>query len=274
MRADTLPGFLGLVAFLVLSACSTPAKRLDRQARELGLQAGILDGRRFRHKLYRKGDACRQGRLHVYLEGDGLAWLPGNRVALDPTPPKSCLLPLMARDSSPAVYLGRPCYHGFADAPNCRPALWTRARYGQVVTGSMVEALGKLMAGRRCRAVLIGFSGGGALAMLIASRIPERIAGIVTLAGNLNVDDWTRRHGYSALDESEDPARRPPLPPSLFQIHVAGGKDDNISYRVTAREVARNPGARFLLVPRLAHECPGPQIWQGILTGIAILEQK
>ncbi len=268
-----LPGWMMIFGFLMLTACSTPAKRLDQQARKLGLQVGVIQGQRFKHKIYLKNNPCTDDKIHVYLEGDGLAWLPGNKISLEPTPPRSCLFLLMAQDPSPAVYLGRPCYHGFANDVPCHPKLWTQARYGELVVESMVEALLGLMSGRRCKAVLIGFSGGGALAMLMASRIPERIGGIVTLAGNLNVADWIRRHGYTPLYESGDPAQLPPLPPSLFQIHVAGGKDDNIPPTVIAREVEHNPGARFLLVPQLAHDCPDEDVWNGILTGIAILQK-
>ncbi len=265
---------LMLAGLLMLTACAAPATRLDHQAQSLGMQAGIVEGDRFKHRTYSQQEPCAGGRLHVYLEGDGLAWLPGNRVSLDPTPPHSCLMPLMAMDTASAVYLGRPCYHGFANERGCHPSLWTQGRYGEQIIQSMVKALLGIMPERKCQAVLIGYSGGGAMAMLIASRMSERIRGVVTLAGNLNVEDWTTRHGYAALDQSKDPAHLPPLPPSLFQIHVAGGKDDNIPATVIATEAARQKGARYLLVPQLAHDCPEPKLWNGILTGITLLEKN
>ncbi len=247
---------------------------LDHQAAHLGLESGWIGGTRFQHRLFRKGTPCVEGKVHVYLEGDGRAWLPGNRIAADPTPRASCLLPLMAMDPVPGIYLGRPCYHGTARTEPCHPRLWTRARYGETVVESMARALEKLTGTGSCRAVLIGFSGGGTLAMLLAARTPTRTAGVVTLAGNLDTDAWTHWHRYSPLDQSLNPARLPPLPAGIFQLHIAGGRDDNIPLVSITHEVARQPGARLLVLPGMAHTCPDESVWQGILTGIAILEQS
>ncbi len=262
-----------LTLCLALPGCA-PHLRLDRQARQLGLEVGRVSGTGFQHRIYRKGALCTRGRVHVYLEGDGNAWLTDHVIAPDPTPPHSCLLPLMAMDPAPGIYLGRPCYHGLAQTRPCHPDLWTRARYSQTVVDSMATALEKLMGDRSCRAVLIGFSGGGALAMLLTARMPEQVAGVVTLAGNLDVDAWTRRHRYSPLDRSLDPARLPPLPGHIFQIHVSGGRDDNIPLVSIAHEVARQPGARLLVLPGMAHTCPEGPVWRAILAGIEMLEQQ
>ncbi len=263
---------VSLALCLSLLGCA-PHLRLDRQAAHLELRLDRITGTQFQHRIYRKGSACAEGRVHVYLEGDGLAWLPGGRIAADPTPPSSCLLPLMAMDPAPSVYLGRPCYHGLARTGPCHPMLWTQARYGETVLESMAAALGKLTDHSACRAVLIGFSGGGTLAMLLAARMPERIAGVVTLAGNLDIEAWTRKHGYTPLDRSLNPAHLPPLPAAIFQIHVAGDRDDNIPLVSIAHEAARQRGARLLVLPGMAHACPDEAVWRGILTGIGNLEQ-
>jgi pimeloyl-ACP methyl ester carboxylesterase len=264
------PIFMGIVC-LSLSACLVPLS-IDQQADALGLRKFRLLGQGFEHLVYAKGQPCATGKLHVYLEGDGLAWLPGKRIALDPTPSHSCLLPLMALDPNPSVYLGRPCYHGLAQAPGCHPELWTQARYGEAIVASMVQALLHLTQGKGCRPVLIGYSGGGALAMLMAARLTQVVSGVVTLAGNLDLAAWTTLHSYTPLDGSLDPAKLPPLPETIFQIHLAGESDDNIPAFLIRKEASRQPGARFFMLPRHAHACPPKNLWPGILAAISGLE--
>ncbi|MBN2701697.1 MAG: alpha/beta hydrolase [Methylothermaceae bacterium] len=266
--------FLMSVLCCLLSGCLAPAKLLDRQAQSLGLTQFRLRGEHFEHIAYANDRrACTGGGLHVYLEGDGIAWLTKNRVSPDPTPDHSCLLPLMAKDPAPAVYLGRPCYHGLAHAAGCRPRLWTQARYGEAVVASMTAALRRIVGDKPCRPVLIGYSGGGTLAMLMAARSPA-VGGVVTLAGNLNVAEWSERHGYSPLEASYDPARQSPLSKNIFQIHIAGERDDNIPLTLIRKEAGRQPNARLIVLPELNHRCPGDDIWPGILVSLTVLEKN
>ncbi|MCX8049473.1 MAG: alpha/beta hydrolase [Methylohalobius sp.] len=272
LRLDMI-ALLG-VACLGLTGCLTAPARLDRQAAALGLSQFFIAGRGFTHVVYAKGEPCANGRLHVYLEGDGMAWLPGNRIAFDPTPSHSCLLPLMALDPEPSVYLGRPCYHGLAQEPGCRPELWTQARYGETVVASMTAALRRLLRGKPCRPVLIGYSGGGTLAWLIASRLPQTVKGVITLAGNLDVASWTRLHGYTPLTASLDPAQLPPLPSSIFQIHIAGERDDNIPATLIEQQTHRQLNALFLKLPGQSHTCPRKDLWPRILAAIEQVAKK
>lgn len=247
---------------------------IDHQANALGFTKSVLVGQDFEHIVYAKGKPCTNGRLHVYLEGDGSAWLPGNRIAPDPTPRHSCLLPLMALDPGPALYLGRPCYHGLSQAAGCHPLLWTQKRYSEAVLVSMLTALERIVGGKPCQSVLIGYSGGGTLAMLMAARSLQKTSGVVTLAGNLDVAAWTKLHDYSPLEGSLDPAGSAPLPKTIFQIHIAGERDDNIPPALIQKEASRQPDARFLLLPKQSHTCPGKDLWPGILAAITALEKN
>ena len=77
--------------------------------------------------------------LHVYLDGDGTPML-GSYPAADPTPRDPLVLDLMALDSTPSIYVGRPCYHGLSGAP-CSPSLWTSGRYSEPVVASMAAGI-------------------------------------------------------------------------------------------------------------------------------------
>ena len=62
--------------------------------------------------------------------------------------------------------------------------------------------------------VLIGYSGGGTLAWLMASRIPETTR-VVTIAANLDIDEWTRIHGDSPLSGSQRRRLRHSMAPKI-----------------------------------------------------------
>src|SRR3972149_2178107 len=93
------------------------------------------------------------------------------RSATDPTPTQAVALRLMHLDSAPSVLVGRPCYHELKRSAECTPGLWTHARYSSTVVASMLAVIEVLARGSNSTGVvLIGYSGGGALAMLIAER--------------------------------------------------------------------------------------------------------
>ncbi len=71
--------------------------------------------------------------------------------------------------------------------------------------------------------VLVGYSGGGALALLIADRAPA-VRAVVTLAANLDLDAWTAHHRYQPLTESLDPLNTRAMP-SGCEIHIAAARD-------------------------------------------------
>jgi hypothetical protein len=130
-----------LVAALV--ACSSPAERINKEAAGYGFISQVIEGRGYKHQVYH---AHQQGykqeaTLHVYLEGDGMPWVNHQWVASDPTSREPLMLRLMAIDTAPSLYLGRPCYHGYSSTPPCTPGLWTDARYSENVIAGMAQVL-------------------------------------------------------------------------------------------------------------------------------------
>jgi pimeloyl-ACP methyl ester carboxylesterase len=253
---------LALVPLAAAVACVSPAAELARRAHALGLEARTVHGTSFDHAVFRRaGPGARA--LHVYLDGDGTPWF-GGLPARDPTPRSPLVLRLMARDPDPAVYLGRPCYHGLAPAPGCDKTLWTSRRYSEAVVASMAAALRRILDAEGAEGVTwFGYSGGGALAMLLAPRFPETRA-VVTVAGNLDVGAWVRRHGVLPLSGSLDPAREPPLPARIVQRHWAGAVDPEVPPDMI-RGVA---GANLVVVPRFDHVCCWEEIWPDVLADV------
>ena len=171
----------------------------------------------------------------------------------------------MARDPAPSLYLGRPCYHA---ASPCDPRAWTLERYSEQVVDSLVQALRQLATPEQPLA-LIGYSGGGTLALLMAERLP-RVVAVVTVAGNLDPDAWTALHDFTPFSGSENPAHRPPLPARVRELHFAGERDRVVPADLVREAAARRPGAIVEVVPGASHAEGWEAFWP---TALERLEQ-
>jgi pimeloyl-ACP methyl ester carboxylesterase len=262
--------FLLLLAIVYLGGCATGRDEpADALAASQGLTRNIVTGTGFQHLIYARpaspeGSGEAEG-IHVYLEGDGRPWVTRHRVASDPTASDPLALRLLLRDPATVVYLGRPCYQGLATAEGCGPWLWTHGRYGPDVVQSMVSAIDRaLPLDDRPPLTLIGYSGGGVLAMLIAERL-EGVERVITIAANLDIDAWADHHGYSRLRGSLNPSIQEPLDPRIRQVHLAGDRDHRVPPWTNRRFMARNPGVTLKLMEGFDHRCCWVEHWPKIL---------
>lgn len=245
-------------------ACMSPAQRWRERATGLGFTTSVIEGTSFRHVVIEKLEPS-PGLVHVYLDGDGTPWR-GQAPAPDPTPRNTLVLELMTMDSTSTLYLGRPCHHGLSDDAKCLPLVWTMQRYSQEVVSSMATALGTIVQARKIdRLAWIGYSGGGVLAMLLASKFPQTVA-VITVAANLDIEAWADHHGYLRLSGSLNPAARCPLTPSIYQRHYVGGRD-----RVVPPHIVANAGvepSQLSVLPNYDHVCCWRGIWPSILADL------
>ena len=263
--------FLMFAALVVLAACAPASRPPALRALEadpawlpLGVTAPLPAAG------WTRG---RADTLHVYIEGDGAAYASRTAPSLDPTPREATALLLARADPAPAVaYLGRPCQ--YVGGPACCSVHWTTGRFSPTVLAAQGRLLDAAMraAGAR-RAVLFGFSGGGAVAALLAARRAD-VAGLVTVCGNLDHAVWTRMHAVAPLSGSLNPADAAGRLASLPQVHFLGGADANVTRRVTDSFVARlGPGASVQVraVPGLGHGGPAwAAAWPQLLRGLAV----
>jgi len=203
--------------------------------------------------------------LHVYIEGDGAAWVTAFHPPRDPTPERPVALALAANDPAPlVVYLGRPCQYLDAAALNTCPAkYWTSHRFAPEVLAAYQETLTALkdrFGAQRIR--LFGYSGGGVLATLLAGKRTD-VEKLITLAAPVAVAEWTAWHDISPLSGSLDPASEPmgQLPPAL---HFVGGADKVTPPGVVAHFAARSGGV-LRVVPEFDHQCCWSRDWQRLL---------
>ncbi len=252
----------GLALAPLLTACVSPVAKLHQQARESGFVALDLSGGGFVMRGFLNQPAQPGAQAHVYLEGDGRPWERGLIPAAEPTTRDSVVLPLMAGDPAPSLYLGRPCYNGHTEDSGCSPELWTGARYGDRIVAGMTAALQRFAEQNRYRElVLIGHSGGGTLALLLAQRLPQTIA-VVTLAGNYDIDRWTGYHGYQALQGSLNPALQPPG--RVPEWHLLGERDTIVPPALFETALRARPHAQVIRVDA-DHSRGWQAIWPEIL---------
>lgn len=250
------------------SACSSPAVSFDQTAASYNLMRTVVTGTKFQHVVFwQRSEASRT--LRVYLGGDGMPMSTG-QPAQDPTPRNPLMLRLLALDPGPAIYVGRPCYHGLANTLECTHKIWTSGRYSKAVVESLASAIREVVtSGGYERIDLFGYSGGGALAMLLAERLPE-IRLVVTLAANLDVEAWARHHEISGMTASLNPAKRSPLREEILQRHYAGGRDKVVPVRFTVQGVQR-PNAELIVVDDFTHVCCWEKLWPKILAEVVSL---
>lgn len=168
--------------------------------------------------------------IHVYIEGDGRSYLNKYKVSKDPTPHQPLALKLAVLDPHPnVVYLARPCqYISHAENPACTPEIWTTLRFSEPVISSMNEALTQIKQSKQMpqqKIELIGFSGGAAVAILLAARRQDVIS-LRTVAGDLDHEQMSQYHHTDPLDKrSLNPKDFVKKIQHLPQHHFAGEKD-------------------------------------------------
>lgn len=253
------------LAALALAGCATQVERIDRIAAEHGFTRALLRGASFEHVVYRNAAARGDAPLHVYIEGDGSPFITTHAIARDPTPRSPVMLELMALDPAPSLYVGRPCYFGLQAAAGCSPLYWTVARFGTEVLDSMAAVIDGTRAAEDAGVVLLGHSGGGALAVLLAQRLAN-VRAVVTVAGNLDTAAWTTLHRYTPLVLSLNPSDRP-LTGVPLVVHLAGAEDEVVPAALI-EAAAHTIGGEVRIVAGARHVCCWAAAWPAVLDGL------
>jgi hypothetical protein len=269
------PFWVALLCVFLIGACSTvPTPAARRQhADELAAAAGwsplLIPAGKFTLAAYRSPVQTPGAALTIYIEGDGAAWLNRSTPSADPTPVHATALELALRHPGGTVYLARPCqFVAGADRHGCQLAYWTEARFASAViesTSMAIDAL-KMRVGAQ-RVILVGYSGGGAVAALVASRRND-VDRLVTVAGNLDHTVWTQLHGVEPLTGSLNPADSWQQLVSIPQVHFVGAQDKVINKEVALSFRARFPieqQPKVVIVPEFDHQCCWARDWPQLL---------
>jgi len=259
-----------MLATLLLSGCTSAGQRLNQRASEAGLAIIHVMAGEFPSVVYLKRSAgavdhataaSSSGPLTIFLESDGIPWR-GRTPSDEPTTRKPVALEMLMRSPAPAAYVTRPCYNGVR-SDKCNVELWTGARYSTAVVESMVATVREVQRRTDAQSVaLVGYSGGGTLAVLIAERL-ENVASVTTVAANLDTDAWTGHHQYLRLSQSLNPALSDELHP-WPELHLRGANDLVVPPATTERYFARYPQAQRRTLEGFDHICCWVRDWPTI----------
>jgi len=275
MRLALLHGvsvrWLSTVSLLcLLSACTLNPLRSDHDvAEEIARPAGLAEQLRpsgafvltTRERIGEPG-----ADVTIYIEGDGAAWIARTQPSNDPTPDNPLALRLAALDPAANVaWVARPCqYTPMASNPECDAAYWTGGRFAEKVVASMDAAVSTIkQAAGAMRVHLVGYSGGGGIAMLLAARRND-VASVRTLAANLNHRAFTTHHRVSPMDDSLNPADFEARTQGVAQLHLVGGRDEVVPELIARSYLARISDthcANLRLVPGVTHNEGWEAVW-------------
>ena len=245
----------------LIASCTSNSARIDDLAHAAKLQRAEIEVDGLRSIVYTRATSS-DARLIVFLEGDGQPWVGGVIPAEDPTTRDPLALKLLMRTPGTTAYIGRPCYQD-ARAARCTSDLWTQGRYSPIVVETMRAAIKQTADSLRAsEIVLVGYSGGGVLAVLLAERL-ENVAGVVTVAANLDIDAWTSHHRYLPLTQSLNPARSEQSH-DWPEVHLTGTRDEVVPSALNASYFERFPRAQQWKLEQRGHVCCWIDEWESL----------
>jgi pimeloyl-ACP methyl ester carboxylesterase len=111
--------------------------------------------------------------------------------------------------------------------------------------------------------ILIGYSGGGTLAVLLANQLPEAV-GVITLAANLDIQAWATDHHFSPLNGSLNPASDTA---NLTVPHLAlhGAMDSNVAPASLTEFQRTHPSSQMQFIDGYDHVCCWEKDWSELL---------
>jgi dienelactone hydrolase len=255
-------------AFTGCANIPTPAERhalADLLAHEYGWKASVIPAGEFDLVSYAPVLWEKSENLTVYIEGDGFAWITSSQPSADPTPRDPLALRLaLTQPTGAAVYLARPCQYIDASRNGCSQRYWTQARFASEVVDATDKAVDLLKTrfGAQ-RLTLVGYSGGGAVATLLAERRTD-IVRLITVAGNLDHRAWTNHHRVSPLTGSLNAADQSGHLNGVTQVHLVGGQDKVIPLelgRSWPREFIGDRGLNLHVMSDFDHHCCWVDDW-------------
>lgn len=225
--------YFALFLLIYLSGCNSNSSISNRQkyAQKLvlnsNLKSFVFKTKNFYLQSYIYIHNPLDKSLNIYIEGDGFAWKSRYVVSNNPTPTDPIALKMAIADQNHNVaYISRPCqYIDLEINSNCESKFWTDSRFGKTVINSMNEAIDEIVKKHQIKSInLYGYSGGGAIAVLIAT-MRNDVKSIITIAGNLNHLEFTKLHNVTPLYDSLNPIDFTKDIENIPSYHIAGKKD-------------------------------------------------
>ncbi len=270
--------FLMLLALLALAGCAvTNTARLaeaDNVAAANGFTKKIVKGGDFFLTTYQKVSNNRDPFV-FYIESDGHAFTSYG-VSDDPTPYHPNLLKLAVLDTRPnVIYVARPCqYTPMELNPRCRESaiFWTTKRLSEEVVVSTNSVINSINNGKSFS--LVGYSGGGGIAVLVATR-NNNVKDIITIAGNLDIVGFSDFHSGGTPSNPQNRQLADSLNPldyatkvnNIPQLHLSGGMDRIVPPFIAANytNASSSPCVHQKTYSNCTHSKGWDSLWNDIL---------
>ncbi len=234
---DSLSIKAGLLSVLALGGCiattlpymrAETAQRIAAPAwmikRDIAASPYLL---RSYERIHNRG-----GNVNLYIAGDGPIKTSPEEWETNPTPKNPVALHLASKDRSDnVIYIARPCqYTGMMSKGDvCDSSVWKDERFSPTVIKSFGKALDDIASRYNISGFnLIGYSGGAAIATLLASERNDIIS-IRTVAGVLDHEAHSTTTNTPRLSGSLNPVKESASLTQTPQYHFIGGQDNYVT---------------------------------------------
>ena len=263
--------FIFFIAVMISGGCSnklTPKVR-QQQAEHFAIIGNLVHERittnNFLLTTYQRFDyKDKSKQLVVYIEGDGMAWISRDQLSNNPTPIRPVALELASLDKDANIlYIARPCQYLWPKSmSNCSSDYWNDKRGSEEVISAINQVISIIKAREGFLSIkLIGYSGGGGIAAIITDRRDD-VEKLITIAGNLNYDLFTKIHKLMPMSGSIDPINIAKQIASIPQIHYVGGAD-----KIVSEQIARSFSDKVVVVKGVTH-ASWAETWREIISEV------
>lgn len=261
--------FLGFFLSCCSHSLESRIKYADHLAATNSFRKSVFSGTDFNLLTYTKISSTNRDSVDIYIEGDGLAWKSRHRISDNPTPINPLALKLALVDPAPnVIYIARPCqYLDLKSQKKCQPKFWSEARFSKEVVDATDNAISQLVRQYHFKKInLFGYSGGGAIAVLVAAQRND-VQLIGTVAANLNHQEFTKIHQVTPMSESLDAIDFADKVKNIEQFHFIGGHDSTVPGTIIISFVTKvnklGGNAKFRVISDLTHnDEKWPEIWR------------
>ncbi|MDD4616692.1 MAG: alpha/beta hydrolase [Alphaproteobacteria bacterium] len=266
MKPNRFLAFLcAAVSLAVLSGCasdSTVDPSLDAKGAPLRQQE--ITAGNFRLAIFSRIVDTNQP-VTVYVDGGMRDFAPSGPSGADATPDGIMTLRLAEADPSDnVVYIAHPCQFNAQDA-FCAEKPLPNARYAELYYTAMNRALNFALAKvQHTHLNLVGYSGGGAIAAIMAARRQD-VESLRTIAGNLDPNGNGRLHGSAPKDDFIDPIKIAPKLALLPQEHYVSADDTFVPAELTdnfVKAIGLSYCVKVTSVPDATHKTGWEEMWK------------
>lgn len=271
-----LVGALGILLSLIGCSISVPSslrntQRAEALARNHHFQKILIKTDPFTLTSFQRFTRPQEP-VTIYIEGDGQSWITRTQLSPNPTPRNPLALKLAVLDKSPNVaYLARPCqYTPFPLDAACHPSVWSDLRFSSKIIAAMNQATSQIKKAAKAPAIhLVGFSGGAAIAVLVAAKRSD-ILTLRTVAGDLDHQALSEYHQTTPLPGSLNPLAAAAKLARLPQHHFVGANDPVVPSFISKKfvdEILKQGGNKIsqMVLPGVSHHQGWESIWPDLL---------